>query len=98
MLNGFLIRSAFAGALWSFLNILLLVRLAVLLGAAERPKRARKLALLLAAKFGLLYPAGIWLLWSGAVHRIGFAAGFTVVLAVATASLMRVRLVKVSHV
>lgn len=98
MLNGFLIRSVLAGALWSFLNITLLTRLAVLLGAAERPGRARKLALLLTAKFGLLYPAGIWLLWSGAVHRIGFAAGFTVVLAVATAALTRVQRVKVSHV
>ena len=49
MLNGFLIRAVLAGALWSFLNILLLTRLAALLGAAERPKRARRLALLLAA-------------------------------------------------
>ena len=98
MLNGFLIKSVLAGALWSFLNITLLTRLAVLLGAAERPRRARKLAVLLAAKFGLLYPAGIYLLWSGAVHRVGFAAGFTVVLAVAMVALARVQQVKVSHV
>jgi len=98
MLNGFLIRSVLAGALWSFLNIALLTRLAALLSATERTKRARKLAVLLAAKFGLLYPAGIWLLWSGEVHRIGFSAGFTVVLAIAAMALTRVRLVKVSHV
>lgn len=98
MLNGFLIRSVLAGALWSFLNIALLTRLAALLGAVERPKRARKLAVLLAAKFGLLYPAGIWLLWTGAVHRVGFAAGFTVALIAAVAALLRPQPVKLSHV
>lgn len=97
MLNGFLIRSVLAGVLWSFLNIVLLTRLVALLGA-ERPKRARKLALLLAAKFGLLYPAGIWLLWSGAVHPIGFIAGFTAVLAAATVALTRTKARKVSNV
>ena len=96
MLNGFLIKSLFVGALWSLLNIVLLTRLAALL-AAERPKRARKLAGLLAAKFGLLYPAGIWFLWSGAVHRMGFAAGFTAVLAVEVAALAWVRPARVSH-
>ncbi len=97
MLSGFLIRSVLAGALWSFLNILLLTRLAALLGT-ERPRRGRRLALLLAAKFGLLYPAGIWLLWSGAVHRMGFAVGFTAVLAIATVALTRTQSMKVSHV
>ena len=96
MLNSFLIKAVLVGALWGFLNIGILTRLATLLGA-ERPKRLRALPLLLLAKFGLLYPAGVWLLWSGAVHRIGFAAGFTAVLILATAGLLRSQPVKVSH-
>ena len=97
MLNPFLIKAILAGAAWNLLNIALLKRLAALLGA-ETPKRMRKAALLLLVKFGLLYPAGIWLLWSGAVHRVGFAAGFTAVLIVAMAKLLRPQPMKVSHV
>ena len=97
MLNPFLIKAVLAGAAWNLLNIALLKRLAALLGG-ETPKRMRKAVLLLLVKFGLLYPAGIWLLWSGAVHRIGFAAGFTAVLIAAMVTLLRPQPMKVSHV
>ena len=97
MLNPFLIKALLVGAAWNLLNIALLKRLAALLGT-ETPKRGRKVVFLLLAKFGLLYPAGIWLLWSGAVHRVGFAAGFTAVLIVAMAKLLRPQPMKVSHV
>ncbi len=97
MLNGFLIKSVLAGALWSLLNIVTLTRLAALLGG-ETSKRGRRMTLLLLAKFGLLYPAGIWLLWSGAVHRVGFVMGFTAVLIAAVAALLRPQRVKTSHV
>ena len=99
MLSLFLIKAVLAGAAWNLLNIGLLKRLAVLLGG-ETPRRGRKMVFLLLAKFGLLYPAGIWLLWSGAVHRIGFAVGFTAVLIASMAVLMRPppAKLKVSHV
>ena len=99
MLNPFLIKAILAGAAWNLLNIALLKRLAALLGG-ETPKRGRKMILLLLVKFGLLYPAGIWLLWSGAVHRIGFAVGFTAVLITAIGTLLWPQPVKlrVSHV
>lgn len=77
-----------AGAVWNLLNITILARLAALLGI-ETPKRTRKLTLLLLAKFGFLYPVGVGLLWSGAVHRVGFALGFTAVLVAAAATVLR---------
>ena len=99
MLNPFLIKAVLIGAAWNLLNIGILKRLAALL-CGETPKRSRKMVFLLLAKFGLLYPAGIWLLWSGAVHRIGFAAGFTAVLIASMVALLRLQpaKVKVSHV
>ena len=88
MLSVFLVKAVLAGAAWNFLNIGILRQLAALLGV-ERPRQARKLVFLLVVKFGLLYPAGIWLLWSGSVHRIGFAAGFTAVLILLMAAALR---------
>ena len=97
MLNPFLIKAILVGAAWNFLNITLLQRLIALLDG-KTSKRRRKMVFLLLAKFGLLYPAGIWLLWTGAVHRIGFAIGFTAVLIAAMVALLRPQSVKVSHV
>ncbi len=68
-----------AGGVWSGLNLLLLKQLAALL-SSPTPSR-RRLVLLLIAKFGGLYPFGIWVLWSRVVSPWAFAAGFTVVLA-----------------
>ena len=69
-----------AGAAWNLINVRLLQRLAGLLGRPLRQVR-RELLLLLLAKFGLLYPAGVLALWTGVIPRIPFAAGFTAVLA-----------------
>ena len=96
MLSAFLIRSVLVGAAWNLLNIGILRRLAALLGG-DALKKGRRMTALLLAKFGLLYPAGIWLLWSGAVHRIGFAAGFTAVLIASAGALLRPRPAQVSR-
>ena len=67
------------GAGWNLLNLLLLNRIGALL-LSHRKNKHRSLLLLLLTKFGGLYPAGIWILFSGACSAAAFVAGFTVVL------------------
>ena len=86
-----------AGAGWNLLNIKLLQQLAPLLGGELKNSR-RRLTLLLLAKFGLLYPAAVLLLWAGLVPLKPFAAGFTAVLAAVAVSVAAARPWKEAHV
>ena len=67
------------GAGWNLLNLLLLNRIGFLLLKRDRSAR-QPLLLLLVAKFGGLYPAGVWILLSGLCSPLAFVAGFTAVL------------------
>ncbi len=86
----------FGGAVWNLLNIGILNRLGELL-TQPAAGRQRKVAWLLLAKFGLLYPTGIALLWSGITPAVSFALGFTAVLIVMTVSFLGVRPVETAH-
>ena len=76
-----------AGAAWNAANLFLLARLMRMLKPDE-PRRFRRTAFLLTAKFGLLYPAGVWLLWSRSVNLAGFTLGFTAMLAVSAVAVL----------
>ena len=76
-----------AGAVWNLLNIEAFRRLAAALTAPE--KNRKTLWWILLAKFGLLYPAAIVLLWSGICSRAAFAVGVTVVLAFSVVRIMK---------
>ena len=84
------------GAGWNLLNIGVLERLGELLMQPAAGRR-RKITWLLLAKFGLLYPAGIALLWSGIVPAVSFACGFTAALIVMTISFLGERPLGTTH-
>lgn len=54
-------------------------RLAAALSSTE--KNQKTILWILLAKFGLLYPAAVALLWSGICSRAAFAVGLTMMLA-----------------
>jgi len=85
------------GALWNVVNVFLLERLMRWLLSSDNRRKGR-LILLLAAKFGLLYPAAIALLWLGWAQVGPFALGFTVVLAVIAACVALDQPVEATHV
>lgn len=76
--NGSIFFGLAAGAVWSSLNLVLLKQLAPLL--SHPAFHRRRLIFLLVAKFGGLYPLGIWILWSRVVSLGAFVVGFTAIL------------------
>ena len=86
-----------AGTAWNLLNVILLAKLTSLLVKPLRECRW-PIGWLLLAKFGGLYPAGIWLLWSGRISLIGFTAGFTAVLMAAALGAMPRHRLETAHV
>lgn len=96
-----------AGAVWNGINLTLLKRLSIQLfenrkgqplPAGVHPKSVRRrLVFLLLAKFAVLYPAGGAALLSGRCSPAGFAAGFTAVLVMAAAGVVRASTIRPAH-